>query len=159
MRRSVWLHRLQRPLLLWTGVVAVALSLLAMHQMSVNHTAAGPQPFAVSSISADRHAVGPAHNHSESATINHTPAGTVRVAAVDRSLTALDDACPGCAEHAMALTCLVALTLLAVSWLLRGPVQWPGLLARRPRRALLQAWRWRWRPPSLNLVELSISRT
>jgi hypothetical protein len=159
-RRSAWLYRLQRPLLLWTGVVAVALSLLAMHQMSVNHTAADPKPPAVSSVSADRHAAGPAHSHAESAAVAHTPAGTVQVAAGDRSLTALEDSCPGCAEHhSMALTCLVALTLLAVAWLLRVPVRWPGLLARRPMRALLQTWRSRWIPPPLSLVELSISRT
>lgn len=157
MYRSAWLHRLQRLLLLWTGVVATALSLLAMHQMSVNHTAADPTSVAVSSATADRHAADPTHSHGQSTTAAHTPAGTSHSAA---GLTAPEDACPDCAEHhAMALTCLIALTMLSVTWLLRGPVRWPGLLARRPTRALLQVWRLRWKPPPLNLVGLSISRT
>lgn len=140
--------------------MAIGLSLLSMHQMSVNHTAADPTPLAVSFVSADRHDVGPTHSHVQSATVTHTPAEALHVPAIDRSLTALEEACPDCAEHhAMALTCLVALTLLVVAWLLRGPVRWPGLLSRRPTRALPQAWRSRWRPPPLNLVELSISRT
>ena len=44
MRRRAWLKHLRWQLLLWAGVVAVALSLLAMHQLSVSHTAANPTP-------------------------------------------------------------------------------------------------------------------
>jgi hypothetical protein len=55
----------------------------------------------------------------------------------------------------MALTCLVALTLLAVGWLLR----WPGLLARHLARTVPNDRSSLWSRPPLTLMELSVSRT
>ena len=113
-----------RPrLILWLAVLVVGLSLLAMHQLSGNHTAADP-----------------ASSH-ESATL--TTAGSRHHAAGHRSETGADHAhllpitgeehpaseqggCPDCAGHsAMALTCLAALILLAAGLLLPRPTA-PG---------------------------------
>ena len=78
---------LQRQLLLWVGVAAVALSLLAMHQMSGNHTAAQPGHSSLvhlddeTSPSGSRHIhadlTGSAHAHSPTALANTDPHGGV----------------------------------------------------------------------------------
>jgi hypothetical protein len=157
--RESRLSGLQRQLLLWAGVLAVALSLLAMHQMSANHTAADPRPPASVHLHADS---GPAGGHVDTAARSGAADHThLQIAgSTDHHPAPAGDTCPGCREHqAMALTCLVALTLLAVGWLLRRPVRWPGLLARHLARAALNDRRNRWRRPPLNLMELSISRT
>ena len=44
LRRHSWLKEVQWQLLLWAGVVTVALSVLAMDQLSASHTAADPTP-------------------------------------------------------------------------------------------------------------------
>ena len=72
-----------------------------------------------------------------------------------------EEACPGCAGHqAMALTCLAALILLGLGWLLRGPIEWRGV---RLRRILLLAVESEplttWVRLPLSLTELSVSRT
>jgi hypothetical protein len=57
----------------------------------------------------------------------------------------------------MALTCLAALILLVVGWVLSRPAAWRGVRLRRltlPPPAALS-----WTPGSLSLVELSVSRT
>ena len=153
------LRGLQRQLLLWAGVLAVALRLLAMHQMSGNHTAADPMPPVGVYLDADS---GPAGGHvdpaARSGAADHTH---LQIAgSTDHHSAPAGDACPGCGEHqAMALTCLVALTLLAVGWLLHGPVRWPGLLARPLARAALNDRSNRWSRPPMTLMELSVSRT
>jgi hypothetical protein len=121
------LHGAVRSLLiLWLAVLVVGLSLLAMHQLSGNHTAANP-----------------ASSH-DTATL--TVAGSSHHAAGHRSETGADHAhmlpiagaglpaseqggCPDCAGHsAMALTCLAALILLAASLLLPRPPTGRGVL-------------------------------
>lgn len=159
MRRRSSLRGLQRQLLLWAGVVAVALSLLAMHQLSGNHTAAGAPP-PVSQVSgAGGHA--PAHidDAGQLHGGDHPHAATSLTAAAD-GLPAPGYACPDCGGHqAMMLTCLAALALLAVGLSLTRPARWPGRLPRRWRWTQPAAWRLRRHPPPLSLVELSISRT
>ena len=69
------------------------------------------------------------------------------------------DACPGCGQHSMAFSaCLLAMTLLVLSWLLTPP----------QIRNLPPRWRWQsvtvavlvGRPlPAMSLTELSILRT
>jgi hypothetical protein len=148
---------LQRQLLLWAGVLAVALGLLAMHHMSRNHVVA--DPFAGSQ----------GHVHSELAGDNGYPAAAVLAVdnlqphpagSTSHHSGETGDTCPGCGAHqAMSLTCLVALTLLAVSALRRLPLQRLGVLVRPVFRAVLSrrgTWRTR---PALTLMEISVSRT
>lgn len=142
----------RQQLLLWAGIVVVALSLLALHQLSLNHTVADPRASHTSVAAAshlDHHELG----GSEVGDHAHL------VATVDQHPSSTDEGCPGCAgHHVMALTCLAALILVAVGWALSGPIEWRGLRLR----PLLQ---WQvsgpppWRPPMVSLVELSISRT
>ena len=143
---------LQRQLLLWAGVVVVALSLLAMHQLSINHTAAAPA--AGSSVVTREHI--DQGKHHAAVTDDHAHLATP---ALDHQPAPAHGGCPGCAEHqAMALTCLAALVLLAIDWALRTPIPWRGLRLPllRPRTLPPSP---RWRPPPFTLVELSISRT
>jgi len=77
----------------------------------------------------------------------------------DRGGSAGDDTCPGCGEHSMALgACLLALSLLVLSWLLpppRGRLL-PPMLRLRVVAAVVLVLR---RVPPLTLAELSILRT
>jgi hypothetical protein len=142
-----------RPrLLLWLSAVLVALSVVAMHQLSSNHTAAQPTAAVVvasvnESVGHLGDAVAADHAHWLLAEITGHPSTE-------------EGACPNCGAHsAMALTCLAALILLAAGWLLRGPVEWRRL--RLPRIALPPSHLYcrSWRPPPLTLAELSVSRT
>jgi len=165
-RRRPWLKGLQRQLLLWAGVAVVAVSLLAMHQLSASHTAAGattpvvaapvrPGGHTAADLGSSDHAHRTDHGHGidQSSYVGGAGLGGGPSAPVD-------SACSGCGEHqAMALTCLIALTSLAVGWLLAGPVQWPGLLRRHRVRRLPQNVRRKWRRLPFSLVELSICRT
>lgn len=142
----------RRQLLLWVGVLAVAAGLLAMHQLSLNHTIVDPGASRASALTA------PAH-------LDHRESGDSRVG-VDRHLVGSgetpwsgDGGCPGCGEHhAVALTCLAALIVVVVGWALSGPIEWRGFRLRP-----FLPWRLpappRWSPLPLSLVELSISRT
>jgi hypothetical protein len=145
-------------MLLWASVLAVALSLLAMHQMSGNHIAADPMPPTGVHLHADS---GPAAGHVDPAGRSRTADHThLQIAGSVHDPAPADDDCPGCGEHqAMVLTCLVALILLAVGWLLRRPGRWPGLLARHLVRTVLTDRINRWSRPPITLMELSVSRT
>lgn len=134
------------------GVVAVALSLLAMHQLSSNHTAAGPTADAVLSLPVSHHA-----GHQVDAAGTHH--AHLAAASADAHPASGDDVCPSCAEPSvMALTCLAALILLAVGWVLNRPAAWRGV---RLPRLLLRAVAppETWLPWPRSLTELSISRT
>jgi Family of unknown function (DUF6153) len=142
----------RQQLLLWAAVLAVALSLLAMHQLSINHTAADPaagsSALTLGHADQDKHhaAVTGDHAHAVAPGLDQRPAPA-------------HDGCPGCAEHqAMALTCLAALVLLAVGWALRVPALGRGVLLPRVRPRPLPPGR-RWRRTPFTLMELSISRT
>ena len=151
-------------MLLWVGVAVVAVSLLAMHQSSASHTAAGPITPNVASSD------GPgSHTAADIGSSDHMPGSDSH--SVDQSYaggavfgggpsTPIDSDCPGCGAHqTMALTCLVALTSLAVGWLLARPTRWRRLLPRYSVRGFPQDVRCLWQRPPSSLVELSISRT
>lgn len=136
------------------GVVAVALSLLAMHQLSSNHTAADPTAGATVVLS-------PPVSHHGGHEVGAGGAGHAHLAAAsaDAHPASGDDACPSCAEHGvMALTCLAALILLAVGSVLNRPAAWRGVRLPRPllRAVTLPET---WLPWPRSLTELSISRT
>lgn len=137
--------------LLFAGVFAVALSLLAMHQLSMNHHAADPTGTGMHASASfghiDRHDVAAVDG-------DHTHLGPL---VVDGHPWHDKGGCPGCSEHAMALTCLAALTLLAVGWLLRRPTEWRGLRLAQVVPRLRPSRGWMRQP--LTLVELSVSRT
>ncbi len=160
----------RQRLWLLLGVLAVALSVLAMHQLSSNHTAAGPPAAQVpgatdsahltptSGAHADPHAPdagGPAPAHLTGAS-DHAP---LPVASGDGHPASEDGGCPGCADHsAMTLTCLAALVLLLGGWMLTRPRLWRGLWLRRVV-PLLMVDRRSWAPRPRSLVELAVSRT
>jgi hypothetical protein len=143
---------LPRPLLP-VVVLLVALSVLGMHQLSVDHMVATPDyPSGVTGQVAfesdkSRSSVG------------------AEMASAQRSASHLeptesDRSCPGCGGHdAMIMTCLLALTLLVVGWLLIPP-------RSRWITTFLAAW-WvvtatvhlGWRRPALTLAELSLRRS
>lgn len=147
----------RRQLLLWAAMVVVALSLLAMHQLSGNHVAADPTPSTAAHLGAAS---------AQGATFAHQTWGTGHgharptAAAVDRSAP-MDAGCHACGggHQAMALTCLAALALLVAGWPLRGPQRRRDLISSlrvpiSPSRLLR-----RWARPPLSLVQLSVSRT
>jgi hypothetical protein len=153
---------LRRHLWLLLAVVAIALSLLAMHQLSSNHTVAGTNAAtdhaaaeSVADAGSGAHHLAAGHPHTHQLD-GHTHGQQLGVAAADQRMH--DGDCPGCAGHqAMALTCLAALILLVVGWVLSRPAAWRGVRLRRltlPPPAALS-----WTPGSLSLVELSVSRT
>lgn len=147
----------RQRLWLLLGVVAVALSLLAMHQLSSNHTAADPAATVDATTahlsSAFFHVDGhqPGTGGSDHA---HLTASTGDVHPASEA-----GGCPGCADHsAMALTCLAALVLLVAGWVLTCPVAWRGLRLRRLLPLVLTERR-SWLPWPRSLAELSVSRT
>jgi hypothetical protein len=143
----------RQQLLLWTGIVVVALSLLILHQLSLNHTVADPSATSGSAVAAVAHVEH--HEAGGGAVGDHAHL----VAAVDQHPWSADGGCPGCAgHHVMALTCLAVLIFVAIGWALSGPIEWLGVRLRPllPRGLPEPPG---WRPTSLTLVELSISRT
>ena len=144
-------------LILWLGVLVVGFSLLAMHQLSGNHTAADPasshQSATVTTAGSGHHAAG----HASETGADH--AHLLPMAGEEHPASE-QGGCPGCAGHsAMALTCLAALILLAVGLLLPRPIAGRGILLPRPTPLTVLNLRNRCKPPPLSLVELSISRT
>lgn len=137
-----------RRTLLAAGILVVSLSLIGMHQLSINHALATAESTSLTAVDtrATHHHVDRVHQ-SESA----TPASV------------MDDAmagdCAGCGRHAMLVTsCLLALTLLVLSRRLRPP-NWrpvPVFLTRPPNPIVSSLGRPR---PPLSLVELSVRRT
>jgi hypothetical protein len=145
-------------LILWLAVLAVGLSLVAMHQLSSNHTAAGPgsshQYATVPEDGSHHHAAG----HPGDAGIDH--AHLVPILSGADPASGQHDGCPGCAGHsAMALTCLAALILLTAGLLLPRPRTGRGILQPRLRQPAVLSHRDWFRPPPLSPVELSVSRT
>jgi hypothetical protein len=129
---------LRQRLQLLLGILAVALSLRAMHQLSADGT--------VSQL-----------RHDQMGTASSDHAHLVTSSWAGHPSQATD--CPGCPDHrAMALTCLAALVMMALSWVLAQPSE---RRVARLRRSLLQPRlpAVRWHPLPLSLVELSVSRT
>ena len=147
----------RQRLWLLLGVVAMALSVLAMHQLSSNHTAAGhlarPSPTdatrlmsAVHAKSHELEAVGGDHAQlTPSDRVGH-PVSEV-------------GGCHCCAGHSvMGLTCLAGLILLMSGWMLTPPGAGPGLWVRRLLRVTLVKRR-SWLPGPRSLALLSVCRT
>ena len=149
-----------RHLLLGLSLVVVMLSIVGMHQLSVGHDVA----------TGEQHG---AHEHAPASARLDTAAhsdGVTAVAGVDLSAghaisggagLATDGDCPGCGDHDMALgSCLLALTLLVLSWLLLPPRlrQLPPFLRLHLPPALVRPGYVRM-VPSLSLTELSLRRT
>lgn len=134
--------------------MAVALSLLAMHQLSSNHAAAGPTASAMAVLS-------PTVSHHVDHQVGGGGTGHAHLFGMptDAPSALNDGACPNCAEHsAMALTCLAVSLLLAFGWVLNRPVAWRGVwLPRLLLRAVTPPGAWL--PWPRSLTELSISRT
>jgi hypothetical protein len=145
----------QRALLV-PALTMIILSILGMHQLSVNH--------AMVRTTASSH-----HDHSSEQTFrSHLPAeamiGTVigteaAVGAMSAAAAPTTDHCSDCGSHQMAFfTCLLALTLLVLAWSIAPP----GLRVIAPSSRLVQP-----RPGShlvrrilaMSLVELSLRRT
>lgn len=156
-----------RDLLLWAGAVALILSLLAMHQLSSNHTAADPgRPLsgAAALPDLDHPTTSDGHRHQAGAD-NDRSAAEDHHAAVAATTSGWQPAsepggCAGCPDHhVMALTCLAALVLLAWGWVLSRPARWRGVLLPRLLRTNVAAPALTWSRPALSLAELSISRT
>ena len=153
-------------MLLWAAVVALALSLVAMHQLSGGHVAADPTPPVGAGPFDGGHAAAYVASALSAADSDSAP-GTYQLRAerghdapLQHGSSAPAGDCHGCADRqAMALTCLVALALLALGWLLARPVRWPGHVRRRRSRTVLRDARRRWKPVTPSLVELSVSRT
>lgn len=146
-------HRLLRPLLLALSLVVVV-SIVGMHQLSFGHeagtdavaSAARAKPLDLTTFS-EMLAVTPEHAGGY-VDARVPPPGTV-------------DACPDCRDHHMIWgSCLLALTLLVLQWLLGPPRPsrvLPFLLPRKvPCLAVLVVSRL---VPSLSLAELSLRRT
>lgn len=146
-------HRLLRRLLLAVSLVVVV-SIVGMHQLPFGHeavtdavaSAARAKPLDLTTFS-EMLAVTPEHagGHIDARV---PPPGT-------------GDACPDCRGHQMAWgSCLLALTLLVLPWLLGPPRPrrvLPFLLPRKlPSLAVLVESRL---IPSLSLAELSLLRT
>ena len=150
----------RQRLWLLLGVVAVALSLLAMHQLSSNHTAAGPAaPGSPAAATDAAHEMSVGHADSHEADIGGADHTHLTASAGDGHPASEDGGCPGCADHsAMALTCLAALVLLMGGWMLTRPLAGRGLWLRR-LVPLLVVERRSWRPRPRSLAELSVSRT
>jgi hypothetical protein len=146
---------LRQKLLLWVGVVAVTLSLLAMHQLSLNHTAASPRSVLESSGSTTGSIAGD-HAHDG----QHLLPGADHPAELAVAGTTSEDACRGCAQHhMMVLTCLAALILLVTGWLLRRPPAAHRIRVTPLVRCPLATAVLQWKPPPLSWIELSVSRT
>ena len=150
-RRTSWL----RHLLLALTLAVVTLGVVGMHQLSVDHDAA-PGRSVVSSRAGD--VAHPAHN------AGATPADhllQVSGGSASAGAGSAEEACPGCADHQMVLTsCLLALTLLVLTWLLTPPRlrHLPPFLLPRLTAATAGSTLGRL-VPSLTLTELSLRRT
>ena len=141
-----------RPIL-WLAVLVVGLSLLAMHQLSSNHTAASHESATVTTAGSGHHAAGhPSETGADHAHLLPTTG--------EEHPASEQGGCPGCAGHsAMALTCLAALILLAAGLLLPRPSAGRGILQPRQTPLTVPKLRHHFKPPPLSLVELSVSRT
>lgn len=151
----------RQRLWLLLGVLAVALSLLAMHQLSSNHTAADPPAAQVSVATDAAHlTLNPrVHADTHAAGNGGTDHPHLTVTSGDEHPASEGGGCPGCADHsAMALTCLAALVLLLAGWLLTRPRPGRGLWLRR-QVPLLTVDRRSWVLRPRSLAELAVSRT
>jgi hypothetical protein len=146
-----------RHLLFALSLLVVALSVVGMHQLSVGHEVATSQT--------GHHA-----HTGDGARDVHTDEMAVSVVEASEAAEHVSaaagggvagDACPDCGEHQMLFgSCLLALSLLVLSWMLAPPRlrQLPPFLLPRLASARLGPVLGRVVPP-LSLTELSLRRT
>lgn len=145
----------RQRLWLLLGVLAVALSLLAMHQLSSNHTAAGPSETHSPVATDTMHLTEVSSSHGSTHAADTHP--HLSVAPGDSQSA---PGCPGCADHsAMAMTCLAALVLLIGGFMLTRPRLGRGLWLRPVLTLLVMVDRRPWAPRPRSLAELAVSRT
>ena len=163
--RRRWL----RHLLLAASLVVVTLGVVGMHQLSIGHEiVTGPTGSTAHTKSASQ--TDHRHSHSHSDGGYSDPGGEVVSVAADYPAAhtsagmtgdGLGDVCPDCADHQMAFgSCLLALTLLVLSWSLIPPLlrHLPPFLLPRLTPTLVGPGLGRLVPP-LSLTELSVRRT
>jgi hypothetical protein len=151
-RRSAGLWQ---RLLFLVAAITISLSVLAMHQLAVNHPFVAPattephvtqhRPFTVEMQQMALSDYMQTGHHDQSLTFG--PASTDLCGAdcdIDHEISVL--------------SCLLALTLLMLSWLLAPPREWRRALPFAARRFadVIPASKWR---VSRSLVELSVCRT
>ena len=147
----------RQRLWLLLGVVAMALSLLAMHHLSSNHTAAGPPAGPSPAASAHQMFAGDVDPHElDTVVSDHTH---LTAATGEGHPLSEIGGCSGCADHsALGLTCLAALVLLMSGFMLIRPPAGRGLWLR-PLPPLMFVESRSWLPRPRTLAELAISRT
>jgi hypothetical protein len=144
-----------RQLLLLVGAITISLSVLAMHQLAVNHSFARPATTEVHATHDQGFAPGMQQAGRTGHPTTHISAPRLAVAAGNTNSCS-----PDCGAHhqVSVLSCLLALTLLMLSWLLAPPRErrqtssadlrpTPGVVHSNNRRV------------SLSLAELSVRRT
>jgi hypothetical protein len=147
--RSAW------PVWLDLCLITVMLSMLGMHQLSLNHTFATPEWVGHHS----RELVTASSGGPQAFTVVASLQRATRIEPRSTYHLDLEQQCSRCDRHdAMVATCLLALTLLVVAWNLRPPAgRWPfpshTMWARGP--VVLPG---RWLRPALTLAELSLLR-
>jgi len=148
--------RWPRRALLVLSLVLVVLSVVGMHQLSVGHTIATTSSELSRPAGSGEH--GDRHGQSPAGAVAGPADATAASPALDAPVPA--NSCPDC-DHTSAFgSCLLALTLLVLGWLLRPPPQrsCPPFLLPRSTAALVANLRGRLVPP-LTLTELSLRRT
>jgi hypothetical protein len=137
-------------LLLVVGVVTIALSVLAMHQLAVNHTFSAPTSSGWRQ--ADHHSA--SQRGEPHAPLAGSDQPALAVVSDDVSCAA------GCSadDDVSVAACLLALTLLVLCWRLAPPQLHP-LPAGFPSRPLAPALLAPDRRTALSLAELSVRRT
>ena len=160
-----------RQAFLAVSLFVVAFSIVGMHQLSLDHELAAPTPPTTSTAAA--HDAGHQHSgprdhvgadqvmSSESPSLVQFSAPQVLMALdpADGSSGGHEEGCAGCGGHTMAFgACLLAFTLLVLSWWLAPPTVrlLPPRLLARPSALIPPGHR---RVPALSLAELSIVRT
>ena len=151
--------RLLRHLLFAMSLVVVVLSIVGMHQLSLGHdVAVGPTPPVAHAPVAEAAARVLSDGEVVPVAMAALPSGHDASGMTDG---AMGGACPDCDHHQMALgSCLLALTLLVLGWLLAPPRPThvlPFLLPTLVLRVAVSATG-RLVPP-LSLAELSLLRT
>lgn len=142
--------------LLATVLGVVALGVVGMHQLSLGHTFATPPLAGAHQHSGAQPSTAEGYDHPGYAQhLGHSATGMPD----DGMGGSSTDHCPGCGGHSMALgACLLALTLLVLSWWLAPPRvrRLPPRMLWRPATVGTFLGRW---VPSLSLAELSVLRT
>lgn len=154
---------LVRHLLLGLSVVVVMLGIVGMHQLSVGHDVATGQVSSHKHAETAGHAQTAPHAHDGDhlATMAHLDQQAEPAPGASAGAGLAGEDCLTCGDHEMALgSCLLALTLLVLGWLLLPPRLrlLPPFL--RPRvAAVLVRPAYLWLVPALTLTELSLRRT